>query len=143
MTTSKSSTKIYQKLLRESRKLNGLCISCGKAPPVAGRVACERCRGVISRGVKKRYRELKAEVFSAYGGYVCRCCGETEPLFLCIDHMDGGGEKHRKEVGAIGRMFYHWLKKNNFPDGFQVLCNNCNMGKHLNGGVCPHETKGV
>ncbi len=24
------------------------------------------------------------------------------------------------------------------PEGFQVLCWNCNLGKYYNGGVCPH-----
>ena len=26
-----------------------------------------------------------------------------------------------------------------FPEGFQILCFNCNAGKHRNGGRCPHE----
>lgn len=33
---------------------------------------------------------------------------------------------------------YRWLMKNKYPSGFQVLCWNCNMGKQINGGVCPH-----
>jgi hypothetical protein len=27
---------------------------------------------------------------------------------------------------------------NGFPAGFQVLCFNCNQGRRLNHGVCPH-----
>ena len=34
---------------------------------------------------------------------------------------------------------YEWIKRNNYPDGFQVLCWNCNSGKGANGGICPHE----
>jgi len=26
-----------------------------------------------------------------------------------------------------------------YPDGFQVACWNCNAGRDLNGGVCPHQ----
>ena len=31
-----------------------------------------------------------------------------------------------------------YLKKNNYPDGFQVLCWNCNLGR-AHYGVCPHK----
>jgi hypothetical protein len=32
-----------------------------------------------------------------------------------------------------------YIIKNNYPDDFQILCANCNWGKQLNGGVCPHQ----
>ena len=32
---------------------------------------------------------------------------------------------------------YDWLKKNNFPPGFQVLCGSCNFAKGKYGS-CPH-----
>ena len=67
----------------------------------------------------------------------CACCGETHIEFLTIDHIHGGGRKHREEVG-FGKSFYRWLIKNNFPKGFQVLCYNCNCAKgHF--GYCPHK----
>jgi hypothetical protein len=31
------------------------------------------------------------------------------------------------------------LKKRGYPPGYRVLCFNCNRGRYLNGGVCPHE----
>lgn len=80
-------------------------------------------------------KKLKDEVYAAYGGYRCACCGETEPAFLSIDHMNGGGNQHRKVV----RNICPWLKRHGFPEGFQVLCMNCNRGKWVNGGVCPHQ----
>jgi len=83
----------------------------------------------------------REEVFSAYGGYTCNCCGETEPLFLTIDHVDNDGARMRKEgIHGSGSAFYTWLRKNGFPSGFQVLCMNCQLGKHRNGGVCPHQS---
>lgn len=89
----------------------------------------------------KEYRErVKDAVFAAYGGYVCVCCGETEKRFLTIDHINNDGAKHRKEIGFRGGIGIHlWLCKNAFPEGFQVLCFNCNHGKQLNGGTCPHK----
>jgi hypothetical protein len=85
--------------------------------------------------------ELRAEVFKAYGGYKCACCGERNPHFLSIDHVNNDGAKMRKSGvhSRGGTHFYHWLRKNKFPKGFQVLCMNCNIGKHRNGGLCPHQ----
>lgn len=82
----------------------------------------------------------RTQVFEAYGGYKCACCGETEPLFLSIDHIDNNGAEERKLglYSGSGYGFYRWLRKSGFPPGYQVLCMNCNTGKHRNGGVCPH-----
>lgn len=96
---------------------------------------------------RKSLRKLKREVMDAYGG-ICACCGETELAFLTIDHIDGNGAEHRREMAGetgleysqAGARTYRWLRKNNYPEGFQVLCANCNCGKHWSGGVCPHET---
>jgi hypothetical protein len=85
---------------------------------------------------KNRYHNLHLEVIKHYGDK-CMCCGETIKEFLCIDHINGGGCKHRKEIGG-GSYFYVWLKKNNYPDGFQVLCHNCNQAKSAYG-ECPHK----
>lgn len=98
---------------------------------------------------KRRAREcrekLKAQVFDAYGGYVCNCCGETEPTFLTIDHVNNDGNEHRRQLagknGTIGNQMYRWLIDNGFPEGFQILCYNCNIGKYRNGGICPHKAR--
>jgi hypothetical protein len=84
-----------------------------------------------------------AEMFQAYGGARCACCGETERTFLSIDHINNDGAAHRreafgrKEVG--GATLAQLLRKQGFPEGFQILCMNCNMGKARNGGICPHQ----
>jgi len=64
----------------------------------------------------------------AYGGK-CACCGFDQPNALVIDHINGGGNKHRKEIGPL---LYRWLKEQGYPSGFQVLCANCNMSKSNN-----------
>lgn len=89
------------------------------------------------RAVAKLYVErLRKTVLDHYGGK-CTCCGETEPHFLCIDHINGGGSQHRKIIGG-GKSTYKWLIANNYPEGFQVLCHNCNMAKGFYG-ICPHK----
>jgi len=81
---------------------------------------------------------LKHEAFMAYGGERCSCCGETEPIFLTIDHIAGGGTKHRKELGQNGSAIYLWLKRQGYPSGYRVLCRNCNWGVYKGDGICPH-----
>lgn len=78
--------------------------------------------------------ETKRKVFIHYGGNPpkCACCNESHIEFLELDHVNGGGNKDRKKLFKYyigGSMFYDLLIKNNFPDGFQVLCSNCNKAK--------------
>lgn len=84
---------------------------------------------------RKYYKKIRAEVINHYGG-VCVCCGIAEIAFLALDHKDGGGAEHRREVGTTAMT--HWVRKNGYPPIFQVLCHNCNMAKHIHGG-CPHQ----
>jgi hypothetical protein len=80
--------------------------------------------------------KLKIEVIAAYGN-ACACCGETILEFLTIDHKKNDGAQHRR---SIGKGFYRWLRKMGYPkDDFQCLCMNCQWGKKLNNGVCPHQ----
>lgn len=86
----------------------------------------------------RRYQQkLRKDVIERYGGR-CICCGEVELVFLAIDHINGGGSKHRREVAGFGSQFYRWLRDNDFPEGFQVLCHNCNFAKRM--GACPHKS---
>ncbi len=88
---------------------------------------------------RQRRLELKYEVFKMYGGPRCACCGLTCLLFLTVDHIDGSGAKHRKEIKKQGySSLYRWLRDNHYPSGYQILCFNCNIGSFLNGGICPH-----
>ena len=85
-------------------------------------------------------KKKKLEVLEAYGGPTCVCCFETEIEFLCIDHIDGGGGKHLREIKKAGSTFYRWLKKEGWPIGYRVLCHNCNMATRYNK-LCPHQIK--
>ena len=77
----------------------------------------------------------------------CRCCGENEHIaFLDLDHVDGKKamesniELVKKGYSSKLRSqkLFHWIINNDFPDGFQVLCKNCNGAKSLLG-KCPHQ----
>lgn len=82
---------------------------------------------------------LKTEVINFYGGKCC-CCGESEIDFLAIDHIDGDGNSHRKSIGN-GTRFAAWVRRNGYPDGFQILCHNCNFSKFINKGICIHQIR--
>ena len=82
--------------------------------------------GSKASGYCHDYRaRLRHIIINHYGGK-CACCGETNIDLLTIDHMNGGGKKHLKEIGNCN--FYRWLRDNGFPTGFRVLCFNCNCG---------------
>jgi hypothetical protein len=84
-------------------------------------------------------QKLKNLVFSHYGT-VCQCCGESRLVFLALDHIHNNGKEDRKITG-LGQNLYRWLKLNNYPDGYQVLCHNCNWAKR--DGICPHKIENV
>jgi hypothetical protein len=90
------------------------------------------------RDLNKRY---KLEVMGHYsnGNIKCNCCGEADIRFLCLDHINGGGNRERATIGHIvGSSFYKWLRARGFPPGIQVLCYNCNMAKGVSK-ECPHK----
>lgn len=92
---------------------------------------------------RKYWSDLRHEAIMAYGGYRCACCGESEPKFLTLDHVFNDGSSHRKKIGNRGAGIFKWLRDHGYPAGFQILCMNCNHGKSLNGGVCPHRAKSI
>lgn len=101
---------------------------------------CKNCTSPrINNGAKIIRDKTREETIAAYGS-CCACCGETESRFLTIDHMDGKGRQHRKEMNLpTSYTFYVWLRKGGYPRNFQCLCWNCNSGRYFNGGICPHQ----
>jgi hypothetical protein len=89
------------------------------------------------RNIKQARRR---KVIDHYGGK-CLCCGETQWQFLAIDHKDGGGNIHRKEVAQRGNSMVGWIIANEYPDLFEIRCHNCNQARGFYG-VCPHERQG-
>ena len=88
---------------------------------------------------RERDRRIYRAVIEGYGGR-CVCCGESEFAFLTLDHVEGGG---RTEVRKIGRRkMLLTILKQGFPEGYQILCWNCNAAKHFKG-RCPHAKESV
>jgi len=97
----------------------------------------EKCKIMDYNKLRKR----RNRILDHYGR-VCACCGEYHEEFLAIDHIEGGGNIHRKTVGGGGNVFYSWLLRNNFPNGYRILCHNCNesLGHY---GYCPHQRNSI
>ena len=83
----------------------------------------------------KKFREkIKRECFSHYciGDIKCDVCEIDDFEVLTLDHINGGGRKMSREIGLDtcsgsvgGYRLYLYLKRNNYPKGFRVLCFNC------------------
>ena len=142
--------------------LNKKCAGCGDTKPssefnkhknsrdgLAGK--CKECtkeylhawRTGGGNEKKKQYAlSVKKQAIDGYGGK-CACCGETELSFLVLDHINNGGNRHRKDLFGTkcggGYRMYAWAIKNGFPDSLQVLCWNCNGSKSINNGICAHQ----
>lgn len=140
-------SKSYVRKKDGGKTLSSECKACTKI----------RARGIILKWSKQQRKEanakarekmqrVKAAVFTYYGGYRCACCGETEVLFLTLDHVNNDGAEFRRmivgdQARGGGQITYYWLFRNGFPDGYQVLCANCQHGKRMNKGVCPHQVR--
>lgn len=88
----------------------------------------------------KNRRALRLEVIFKYsnGEMKCNHCDINDERTLVIDHINNDGAKERRKLlkgkskntrnlGSYG--FYYYLRRNNFPNGYQVLCANCNLIK--------------
>lgn len=89
---------------------------------------------------KLRKQKARTQVLNHYsnGDIKCKCCSEKELSFMSLDHINDNGWIHRKTVKQIrGSGIYFWLIRNGLPEGYQVLCMNCNFAKGILG-YCPH-----
>lgn len=96
-------------------------------------------------GAKKRYlNEMREMLFRHYGDK-CSCCGESEKIFLTLEHVNNDGAFHRRQVKSMNPVALILdLRKRGWPDkGYTILCFNCNLGKAKNKNVCPHIQKKV
>lgn len=92
-----------------------------------------------AKWARLNHQKIKLKVFMHYsnGDPKCACCGEKRLEFLCLDHINGGGMKHRKTFsGSI----HFWIVKHGYPPGYRVMCHNCNMAIGFFG-YCPHQEK--
>ena len=118
--------------------MQNFCDTCG-AP--CGRL--KYCSSDCRPGSREYRQRIRDEFYQAYGGK-CQCpggCDVTEPRFMSLDHIGGGGDRHRKLTGKSGWQMYQMLRELGWPtDKYRMLCLNCNLSAGFYG-RCPHEDK--
>ena len=90
---------------------------------------CNKLKSLKENNFKLNEERIKC--FDIYGGATCKYCGEKRIEVLEIDHINGNGSKMRKE-DSRHKKIHQWLRLNNYPEGYQVLCANCHWAKRLN-----------
>lgn len=93
-------------------------------------------REKINAYAKAWNAKRRLDVIGHYGGK-CAFCGDKNSNHLAIDHINNDGAEHRRSIGR--KLIYTWLQKNNYPNGFQVLCHTHNQEKCFYGTMTPVE----
>ena len=75
--------------------------------------------------VRNRQKKIKEQVFDILGRR-CVQCGFSDARALQVDHVNGGGNQHRKKRSSWGS-YRDVITANG--EGYQVLCANCNQIK--------------
>lgn len=111
--------------------LQCLCFTCNLTKSVL-----IRPKGVSNSS--KTLRKYREQIIEHYGSK-CSCCGNSNLAALAIDHVYGGGCKHRKQGLAIVTQ----IVRSGFPNSYRLLCHNCNHSARMGGGVCLHKRKAL
>ena len=135
---------------RARRRISGtvreICLVCSEKRRNYSKKWAATHRSQYARNQREWKRKIREAALRHYSGGtpLCACCGETMLDFLTLDHVGGGGVKHRRALAEEGQgsgtAIYSVLKKLGYPSGYQVLCCNCNWAKGRRG-QCPHKTK--
>lgn len=110
-----------------------VCTKCCDEPAVEGSNWGITCKRQLSQRSAERAKALRLRALEKLG-HVCACCGETGRQFLNFDHINGDGKGDRNP----------WKLHKSILEGrddIRILCFNCNLGRELNGGICPHQVK--
>ena len=113
---------------REGGRLKSWCQECLNTASKV-RSSSPQVKDRLSRYHKMDNAGLRLGCLQHYSNAaipVCKCCGVTTLVFLSIDHIKNDGNIHRKQVGSN---LYRWLRDNSYPEGYQVLCMNCQFSK--------------
>lgn len=108
-------------------KLQVLCHNCNKSYGNYGYCPHTGATAPEPKNYDARKRiELRTAAFTSYGNK-CSNCSCTIQEFLTIHHKLGGGSKHRESLPGGTMGFYRFLRDNNYPPDYELLCANCHQ----------------
>lgn len=142
----------YDVRLTAARFKGNPCRICGNKIKYKYNYACVVClykrlkarpAATVKAASAKRQKHLririKDAVIAKYGGKcACKKCPENKNphrRFLTMDHETPVGAAREDNYNMHKRLYY----SEELLPGFRVLCFNCNCGRYINGGLCPHE----
>ena len=106
-----------------------------------------RGRGFVDNAIDQLHKNFRDKVLAlehyCKGELKCECCEEPRFEFLTFNHIAGGGNEDRKKRFGNwlrgGHELYGRLRQESWPEGYRVLCMNCQQGIRDNLGQCPHK----
>ncbi len=125
----------FNKDITKGSGLHSWCKLCqrisGKQWWSRNKEAClSKRRGV--RPISRQERKIRVLTHYGNGRLACVVCGFDNVFALSLDHIGGGGNKHRREEGLnTSDQVYSWVEKRGYPKGFQTLCMNCQFIKKV------------
>ena len=92
---------------------------------VDARLARKRERPMVRINERSYNNQLRDAVLEQYGKQCASCGFDTDVRILQLDHINGGGNTERRQIGVRG------IRKNalQHPEQYQLLCPNCNWTK--------------
>lgn len=120
---------------QKNRCPEGICRQCCIRPCLDELASCGMCRERGRKKMQETYRDIRREVLQIYGGR-CVCCGNSNPKYLQLDHVnnDGGMERKQLPPHVRGGQFYKYvLKLGYIRSDLQLLCANCHNARRYGG----------
>ena len=107
---------------------------CGKKISTKPAIHCTEPRHSAcysKNAIQTQQRRVEAQIqaleyYSGFSPPKCVLCGYTNLLALQLDHINGDGASFRRQnEHATGKSLCLFLRKRSWPNGYRVLCANC------------------
>jgi hypothetical protein len=97
-----------------------------------------RCHECAQKKSTHYHKQIRLKVVEHYsqGTMKCKLCPEDRLPCLDLDHVFNNGAEERRKKSSATTTLYRRLAIQGFPEGYQILCRNCNWYKHVQNVAC-------